>query len=170
MEIDNTKALAAVKRLIGLRIMLASHAADLRGFGFRMPGVDSDNSPDEWWLHILCSWRLESEETIVTGSFDWNQPLAAHSEWSADWDPAHGGSLEEDRLRVLFKDFGSGRTIKNNTELFVVQDVDVSKYGDLELKLTGGLRLRVFPAGSRGEFWRVFRKDDLGSHFVCERD
>jgi hypothetical protein len=107
-------------------------------------------------------------EKIVTGSFDWYEPAEAGA--PANWDPAGGGSLQEARLRELFADYRSLRTILNVTDLFVVEDLDVDNYGGLTIKLTDRFRLRVFPTGSRGEFWRIFRKGDLGSHCVCGVD
>jgi hypothetical protein len=35
------------------------------------------------------------------------------------------------------------------------------------IEFTGGIRLRVFLAGGCGEFWRILKKGDLKSHFVC---
>jgi hypothetical protein len=138
----------------------------MREFGF---GAIEGKTKPEWWLHVLCSWRLESNEQVITGSFDWNEPEDAGSPVGMEWDPAQGGSLQEARLRDLLQDADrSTRLIRNNTEVLIVEDADVDSYGGVVIKLTGGFRLRIFPAGSRGEFWRVFRKDDLDSHYVCE--
>jgi hypothetical protein len=135
----------------------------MREFGF---GKTSD--VERWWLHIQCSWRLEMDERVITGSFDWNQPASIEGH-GPDWDPATGGSIQETKLRDVFKDYDpSRRTLRNNTDLLTVEHAEVNELGDLTLTFTGGTRLRVFPAGCNGEFWRIFKKGDLESHFVCE--
>jgi len=163
------RTLVAARALVGLRIFIAGHAADMRSFGFRSETQDVDTGDGEWFLHIQCAWRIEHEQKTVTGSCDWNEPSESDHDPGPEWDPARGGSLQEKRLRELFRDSNdSQRTIANKTPLLVVQDVSADVYGGLILILSGNYRLVVFPAGSRGEFWRLFRSDDLQSHYVFE--
>lgn len=82
---------AALHNLVGLKIVMASHAASLRGFIF-VPADASDAAP--WVLHIQCPWRIESGDAILTGSEDWYEPVnpKAHvaDDWNPDWDPSKG--------------------------------------------------------------------------------
>lgn len=163
---NTTEAYAALNNLRGLKLVRAAHAADMREFGFGSP--DAHGKAD-WWLHIQCSWRLESAESVITGSLDWHEPERSDSQIPDEWDPAHGGSLQDARLRATFADNDKSRLfLLNNTELLVVDSVHVDGYGDLSVELSGGFRIRAFPNGSTGEFWRIFKKNDLSSHYVCE--
>jgi len=54
----------------------------------------------------------------------------------------------------------------NQTEHLVVEAVRADNYGGVTIQLSGGYRLVLFPAGSRGEDWRFFRPDTDGPHFV----
>jgi len=160
---------SVLRNLLGLRIFTAGHAADMREFGLRHPDASDDSPEAEWFLHIQCSWRIESLSQIVTGSFDWFEPADRSQEMRPNWDPATGGSLQDSNLREVFQDPQRGdRRIQNRTDKLVVIEANSDNFGDLLVVLSGGFRLRVFPAGSRGEFWRVFKKGDLDSHFICE--
>jgi len=117
---------------------------------------------------VACTWRLEKGDEIITGSFDWHEPEDERI-WSETWDPAYGGSLQESRLRSHFQDFDDRqRVIKNRTPYFTVLSACADEFGGFQLNLTGDYVLRAFPAGSRGEFWRLFDSDDPLSHFVLE--
>jgi hypothetical protein len=48
----------------------------------------------------------------------------------------------------------------------VVEDVKADSQGGAELGLSGGYRLFLFPAGSCGEYWRLFRPGSGQKHFV----
>jgi hypothetical protein len=45
---------------------------------------------------------------------------------------------------------------------------DGEPHGGVIIWLTGDCALRLFPAASRGEHWRVFYKGDTSSHVICE--
>lgn len=165
--------LAALKPLMGLRLFNAGYAANMRTFGFCRVPVDPARTSEqaEWSFHISCSWRIECDRKIITGSFDWFEPAVPGEDPGEQWDPSSGGSLQEKKLRELFEHRdASSRVITNNTNLFVVEDVDVDVYGGVMIGLTGNYRLRVFPAGSRGEFWRIFEISNYKNYFVCELD
>ena len=102
--------------LVGLKIIMATHAASLRGFIFGLLAGAPDTN--QWILHIQCSWHIEADNAILTGSGDWYKPDDLSSEADDAWDPAEGASLQEARLRTLFQDQDlSRRTISNNTAL-----------------------------------------------------
>jgi len=166
------RASEALEKLIGLQIVAAGHAADLRGFGFGAISTEIGQRDAEWWLHIQCSWRLESSDKVITGKRDWCEPAAETDLPETDnWDPANGGSLQERRVRDLFRDpANSQRELLNYSELLVVERAESNEYGDVVIRFKGDFRLRIFPDGSSGEFWRIFRKGDLGSHYVWEAD
>ena len=159
----------SLANLVGLRLMTAAYAADMRGFGFGKQGEEAPEERGQWWLHIQCPWRIESRDAVITGSLDWYELADPDADRDPEWDPAHGGSLQEARLRGLFQDYNeSERVIHDMTGLLVVDNVEVTAYGDVLLEFTNDLRLRVFASGTRGEFWRVFEKGNPDSHFVFE--
>jgi hypothetical protein len=158
---------AGLRKLVGLKITMASHAASLRGFIFAPPTGTQET--EQWALHIQCPWRIEAGSAILTGSSDWDQPAELSTEAEDDWDPAEGGSLQEARLRELFKDHDlSKRTISNKSPSLVCTEFEVEANGDTMIRLTGDYILRLFPAASRGEHWRVFKKGDTNTHVICE--
>jgi hypothetical protein len=155
--------------LVGLQVFVAGHAADMRTFGFRLPSRSPEPSPEEWALHIQCSWRMELAGEIITGSSDWWK-TEDDLDPPQDWDPAGGGSLQARRLREVFEDTDVFKgPVRNRTERFIVQEVQVSPLGDLAIGFTDGLRICVFPGGCRGEFWRVFKRGS-NSHFAYVGD
>jgi hypothetical protein len=166
--IDPTLA-SALDNLIGLQIFIATYAADMRGFGFRLPRNSGNGDADEWYVHLQCCWRIESPERIITGSYDWYESAKVGADLEEDWKPTSGGSLQDLRLRGLFGIEAPERgPLYNQTNDLVVTDVQASGLGDLTLSLSGGYALRVIPAGSRGEQWRLFKRGDLDSHYICE--
>ncbi len=72
------------------------------------------------------------------------------------------------RLREVLADFESTgmAALVNRTESFVVTQVVIGPLGDIVLEMTGGFRIVVFPAGTREECWRFFKRGDLASHIV----
>ena len=152
---------AALKSLVGLRLAGTAYPC-LRSFHFVNP-----NSPEvEWALHIQCPWRIEAEDSIVTGSYDTWEPADPDAELGEGWEPAKGGGLAEWRLRNLF-DNPSAEYIANNRPEFVCTEASLEQHGSATLRFTGAYTLRLFPTGSRGEHWRVFVRRDLESHVVC---
>jgi len=159
---------AALQNLVGLKIIMASHAASLRGFIFGPPGEESPGAL-RWIVHIQCPWRIDSQEGIITGSGDWYEPADSSSEQGDDWDPAEGDSLQAVRLRELFDDQDLSKgTISNNTNSLVCTEFKVDSHGDVTIRLTDGYTLRLFPAASWGEHWRIFPDSETGAHVVCK--
>jgi hypothetical protein len=112
---------------------------------------------------------MEAGDAILTGSGDWLEPFDPESTIAEDWDPADGASLQEARLRELFRDQDSSkRTISNNTTSLVCTEFEVEASGGVTIWLIGGYVLRLFPAASRGEHWRIFQKGETNSHVICE--
>ena len=158
-----------LKNLVGLKIMMATHAASMRGFIFGAGQEAPEAVPVQWVMHIQCSWRIETDRAIVVGSGDWYEPDDLKAQTSDEWDPAEGGSLQDARLRELFHDEGVSKwPITNKTSSLICTEVKLEPHEGLLVSMTGGYALRVFPAASRGEYWRVFKKGDSSTHLVSK--
>jgi hypothetical protein len=126
-----------------------------------------DGSWGKYALHLQCPWRLDGPAGTVTGQDD----LWEHATLELppdDWSFEHGDSLQDARLGALLGSYDE-RTrswINSKPGHLVVMSVDATDYGDLTVEFSGGYTLRVFPASSRGEFWRLFVSDSNDSHFV----
>jgi hypothetical protein len=161
------RAAQMLANLVGCRLRIASHAADMRGFGFE--SISETRGP-MWFLHLLCCWRIERNGSIFTGSFDWHQPAPGISV-QADWDPAYGGSLQEMLLRDWLQDDDlSHKVIIAGRDNLVVDHTDVDDIGTVVVGFTDGHLIRTFPAGTQGEFWCVFEKTDTGPYFAWSVD
>ncbi len=162
----NTPRPADLHAILGLQLATASYAANMRTFGFQAEAPKQE-SP-QWYLHLQCPWRILSAERVVTGSSDWYQ-TADGSVPDEDWDPATGGSLQDLEIAEMFRDKPAGRNpLHNHTGAMQVLSVDVNPIGDLTIQLSGPFVIEAFPMGSTGEFWRLFKDDDAGPHYVCE--
>ena len=139
----------------------------MRTFGFGKSLPDQQDPSEEWALHIQCPWRLESETGIVTGKSDWYEPV------DESWDSEAGrldtsDRLQDARLKSIFSSSAEPNgPLRNTSDQFAVEAVEIGDYGDFSIALSGGFRLHAFPDGSRGEYWRVFKRGDFGSHHVC---
>jgi len=126
----------------------------------------------EFSLHLQCPWRITNTEGVVTGSGDWYAPEHAEDfEKLADesWDPGHGGSLQEAKLRSLLDNQRTDvKYVTNETKNLVVTGVRTDRIGGFELLLSTGYSLEAFPSSSRWEDWRLFRPSSEEPHFVVE--
>jgi hypothetical protein len=148
-------------------------AADMAILTFRLPAGGQAAGP-EWRLQLPCSWRLESDAGIYTGSFDWNEPSREPVEPGGEWHPLQGVSLLVERLKSLLIPPEVAPQPPDPVAIhvtrqsgFVVAAVELSNYGELVLQFANQIRLRTFSSGSRGEAWVVFErgKPDLGLSF-----
>lgn len=160
---ERDQALLALNKLLHLRLAIVSYAADMRGFCFSVPDLSSE---PQWFLHIQCPWRIRIDATILTGSFDWYEPVPGF-EPEIGWSPSSGGSLQELKLRKWMNDVdGNERIIRNRTEELEVELVDVDALGAVRIQLSAGYQLETWSSGSSGEFWRIFHTDDFDSDYV----
>jgi hypothetical protein len=161
-----TEVRERLKVLIGSRLSLANYAGDCRLFHF---GEPSGSPPcGKYAIHLQCAWRLEGSEGILTGLGDWYEPEGTEVEVD-EWRPEEGGSLQEAVLHALMADPpGSSRMIVNRTDHLVVTSVVSDRCGGFCIELSGGVRLSVFPTGSRGEAWRLLEPNADSEHFVVE--
>jgi hypothetical protein len=144
---------------------LARRAADLRIFHFgnmrlvtEPDQLSGENKPcgivGEFALHIQCAWRIETDRSIVTGRSDLWAPLGNPEEYAdKDWDYDQDGNRQDQ----LIEEQVSRRDLQ-------VEALEVHSHGSFTLDLSGGYRLVVFPCGTDGEDWRLFRPDLNEAH------
>jgi hypothetical protein len=151
-----------------LRLAIARRAADLRNFQFGRVRAVRSGTVGEYALHVQCPWRIEGPEGIVTGRADLWEPAEPSPEIDWDtWDYERDENLQDRRLAALLAGYDpETRSFVNEADYLVVEDVQADDCGGAVIWLTGGYRLALFPAGTRGEDWRVFRPGTGGPHFV----
>ena len=154
--------------LIGLVLYSVRRAADMRGFDFR-PIQDTERcSRSDYSLHVQCSWRLEGPNGIITGRSDLWEPIDITKDSVQDaWDYDKDGNLQDKILDDFLGPYDplTKSYVKLANQL-VVENVQTDDYGGAIIKLSGGYRLVVFPAGSQGEDWRMFRPGLHEPHFI----
>jgi hypothetical protein len=86
-----------------------------------------------------------------------------------EWEPGIEDNVQDIRLGNLLGgyDFKTHSHV-NDSESLVVERVRASDFGDLDINLSGGYRLILFPDGSTGEAWRLFEPGKDVPHFVIE--
>ena len=145
-----------LKPLVGLFLCASRRAADMQIFDLGARGAPGKGTVGEYALHVQCPWRLEAHGAIVTGRLDlWEPavPTENFDPWS--WDYDLNDTLRDKRIREFFR---------NNRP--IVEDVQTDSCGGATLSLSGNCKLVLFPAGSQGEDWRVFRAGSDEQHFV----
>lgn len=156
-----------VKLLIGLQLSYARRAADMRNFGFGKIRVIKGSFVAEYALHVQCPWRIESSQGIVTGRLDlWEPAKMLEGGEFKSWDNEQG-NLQDVLIGELLGGYDSKtRTYINTTQKLFVEDVQADDFGGLCINLSDGYHLVLFPAGSRGEDWRLFIPESDRAHFV----
>jgi hypothetical protein len=86
-----------------------------------------------------------------------------------EWEPGLDDNVQDVRIGNLL----GGYDLKtdshvNGSESLVVERVRASELGDLDIDLSGGYHLTLFPEGSAGEAWRLFEPGEDAPHFVME--
>jgi hypothetical protein len=154
--------------LIGLKLSIASRAADMRvlHFGTIRPAAESilpsrkskpRGSVGDFALHIQCPWRIETDDRIITGRADLWEPLERPEGFSYDdWDYHRDGNVQDHLIDQFM----------SNTDNLFVESVTIQSNCSFTIAFKGGYRLVVFPSGSTGEDWRFFRPDADESHLV----
>jgi len=150
----------AARVLIGLEASIIRHAGNMRGIHFGKTRESKGTIVGAYALHIQCPWRVECRGKIVTGFHDYYVPGSRVN--MNTWDPDSArGSLQEDRLFEVFNvelDLDSGRHVGLAGGRFV-RKVEGDRFGGLLVGFTGGILLRVFPAASSGEEWRLLQPE-----------
>ncbi len=123
-------------------------AADMLVLHFGPMTYRDDSSVGELALHIQCPWRIENAGSIITGRSDLWEPIHRTDEFSYDtWDYHRDGNLQDELINQLL----------DRPDEFRVQSIDVHRNGSFSIDLSDDYRLVVFPSGSVGEDWRLFR-------------
>jgi hypothetical protein len=143
--------------LIGLRLSIVRRAADMLvvHFGDIRPHSSGEGTVGDHALHVQCPWRFDGPAGIVTGCDDLRE-YAGPGERPDNWSYEDGLSLQDERLSHFFTRDERTHSWINETDRFRVVSVRQSDRGDVRLDLADGYVLLVFPAGHKGEAWRLF--------------
>ncbi len=165
---NNNKVQQVTESLIGLRLSVARRAADMRVFHFGEMREGNGGTVGQYALHIQCPWRIDGPEGIVTGRRDLWEHISTKP-MPDEWEPGIDDNIQDVRLSNLFGGYDNKtHSHVNSGESLVVESVRASDVGDLDIKLSGGYRLVLFPFGSTGEAWRLINPGKDMSHFVIE--
>lgn len=141
----------------------------MRGFHFGNISRDSKKctSTGQFALHLQCPWRFEKSGSILTGQSDlWESPKGDEE---IDWESWHFEKDENLQDKVIGELLGGidevTRSFENHAAQLVVEVVESDSFGGARIFLSGGIHLVIFPAGSKGEDWRLLSLPD-GPHFV----
>jgi hypothetical protein len=115
-------------------------------------------SVGDFAVHIQCPWRMEGPDGIVTGRLDLWEPVERGPDFDFEtWDYEKSPNLQDSQFDQLLARYADG---------LIVQSVDADEYGGAAIGFANGFVLRMFPAGTRGEDWRLFRPKTDAPHFV----
>lgn len=159
-----------LKPLVGLRLTIARRAADMRMFDFGPIRRFGRGSAGTYALHVQCPWRIEGPKGVITGRSDLWQPAVVTRNFDWDgWDYEKGPNLQDKRVGRFMGEYDpETRSHVNTADRLVVESVSGDACGGAVIALSGGYRIVLFPAGARGEDWRIFRPRKRTAHFVVE--
>ena len=159
----------ATQCLVGLSVCHLGYAGNMRGIHFGNARKVAGVFVGDYALHLQCPWRLEGGGRILTGFQDYYTPASDQPE--EGWLPESGtGNLQEEVLAQVFDlpKFGAGPLVRARHNPKVVVRTLGDSLGGLVVLFTGRLRLRVFPAASVEEHWRIFQPKRRVRHFVVD--
>ncbi|MEO6457664.1 MAG: hypothetical protein ABIO92_05250 [Chloroflexia bacterium] len=127
-----------------------------------------DGTIGQYALHVQCPWRIDGPKGIVTGRGDLWEHISGKV-MPNEWEPSLDDNLQDLQLSNLLGSYDA-KTLShvNSGEWLMVEQVKASAVGDLDIILSGGYHLILFPGGSTGEAWRIFEPDNDSPHFVVE--
>lgn len=147
-----------LEKLVGLRLSAARRAANMRTLQFGDLRTIEDGSIGEFALHIQCPWRIEGPDGTVTGSEDLWEPIERGSDSDPDdWHYEQSPNLQDSQV---------GQLLRRHGDSLVIRGVDADDFGGAAIHFQNDIVLRLFPAGTRGEDWRLFRPKTDTPHFV----
>lgn len=153
--VTRQQAIAALSRIVGLPLSAARRAADMRTFQFGKLRPVERGTVGDFALHVQCPWRIEGPEGIVTGHSDLWESAESDAPFDENWDYEKSPNLQDAQLAEWMA----------QTQL-LVESVDADEFGGAAISLGHGFVLRLFPAGARGEDWRLFRPKTDAPHLV----
>lgn len=151
------QVIAALSQTIGLPLTAARRAADMRTFQFGKLRQVERGSVGDFALHVQCPWRIEAPDGIVTGRLDLWEPEEDNASLDDNWDYEKSPNLQDVRVE---------RWLAHNKLSLVVKSVDADEFGGAAISFDHGFVLRLFPAGTRGEDWRLFKPKADTAHLV----
>lgn len=150
------QVIAALSQIIGLPLTEVGRAADMRTFEFGMLRLgDRGGVVGDFALHVQCPWRIEAQDGIVTGRSDLWEPVNDNAPFDENWDYDKSPNLQDARVT---------QWLAQHESAFVVTSVEADEFGGAAISFDQGFLLRLFPAGTRGEDWRLFQRG--APHFV----
>ncbi|MGE5295031.1 MAG: hypothetical protein ACM3VT_09395 [Solirubrobacterales bacterium] len=157
-----------LKPLVGLRLSLTTRTAEVRCFHFGELREIEQGAVGRYALHVQCPWRIEGPDGLVTGHSDLWEPLDEETEIDCrTWDYDANENLQDELMDVLMQGYDPMTgSFADDMDMLVVEAVGGDPCGGATLTLSGGVRLVLFPAGTRGEDWRIFRPGNSEPHFI----
>lgn len=152
--------------LVGLRLSIIRFYADTLGlhFGDVRPYAPG-GTVGAFALHVSCPWRIDDSDGTIVGSQDrWN--YGGQGDAPEGWNAEFGSNLRDKQLNELFGQRGETGSWTNETDRYLVIAASKTKYGDLRIDLSDGYTIRLFPAATEAEAWRLFAPDDESPHLV----
>lgn len=109
-------------------------------------------------IHVSCPLRLDSTAAVLIASSDIYLPRKGQDESTPfEWDKP-GANLFDASVAAFWSEHEPGSA--------VLERVDADAFGGLQLGLSGGHTIRIFPNRSGAEeHWRYFDLS-VGDHFV----
>ena len=151
--------------LVGLQLSIARNAANMTIFHFGpiRPHPSGGGTVGAYALHIQCPWRLTAGARIVTGTTD--RFVGPSDGAEANDDDHRSGNLQLVRIGELLRGYDeTTRSFVNASGQLVVTEAVTDAFGGLDITLSGGYRLQLFPDGSIEEDWRFVEVQ--GRHVV----
>lgn len=152
-------------KLLGLKFQYAGRASNLFWLGFgdivQITRRDRTEETAEYALHVQRSWRITFGNKIVVASRDFYSPNSQCDEKNEDFDwDIQGNNRFDERINTFQKD----------KEQLIVLQIDSDEVGGLNVTLSGGYKLEVFPDSSEddehSEHWRFFNRKENNPHFI----
>jgi len=151
------QVIAALSQIIGLPLTAVRRAADMRTFQFGTLRAVDRGSVGDFALHVQCPWRIEGPDGIVTGRLDLWEPVEDNAPIDKNWDYDKSPNLQDARLEGW---------LSHNELPLVVNRVESDEFGGASITFRQGFVLRLFPCGTRGEDWRLFKPKANAPHLV----
>lgn len=160
--------------LVGLQLSIARRAADMRVFHFGKVSEVAGGTVGEFALHIQCPWRIEGRNGVVTGRRDLWEPSKELQAREPELDLTHwkydSGNLQDEKMGQFLEGYDPAtRSAVNRKDGLIVQAVSSDDLGGATISLSGDYRIVIFPSGTTGEEWRIFRPGE-GDHFVVDHE
>src|ERR1700722_104032 len=85
MSIES-QVMSKLSSVVGLPLCIVRDAADLKNFQFGKirPNPSGKGTVGDFALHVQCSWRLVTNDHILTGSADYYEPAVEGEEVNLD--------------------------------------------------------------------------------------